>query len=647
MELSVIIVNYNVKYFLKQCLSSVFGSERSLADGRTLELDVWVVDNDSVDGSMEMVRKDFPQVHIIENHENVGFAKANNQALAQVRGRRAEVGNDSFIPHTSDLILLLNPDTVVERDTFVRCVDFFAAHPDCGGLTVKMVDGDGNFLKESKRGFPSPEASFYKISGLIRLFPHSKRFAAYYMGHLPENEVNEIEIMPGAFLMLRQEVYKQIGGLDESYFMYGEDIDYSWRIHLAGWKNYYLPETHIIHYKGESTKKGSMNYVYTFYNAMSIFVKRYFSGGNAKLFNALLHSAIWIRATISWLKRIGERLAVPLLDFLVAYGGFVLLKQLWAAQWAKNIDYYPAEYTLVVIPLYILIQMCSSWLGGGYDKPVRPMRIVKGMGVGLLLLLSFYSLLDEGQRYSRMLLVTGAAWTLISTLLIRLALNALQIKGYALRARRRGNVLVIGSETETARVKEIYHTMGFPVGNIVTDNPQQVGRLQDLIRVERVEEVVFCGADIELKEIISLMATLKTTGVEYRIAPADGDFVIGSDSILSREGLFLDELTTISTDSCRRKKRLLDVGFAVLFLALSPVLFWFQQGKKGYYAHCLQVLCGSNSWVGYRGKKGIFSPADIADNTSPEMQERLMLRYMRHYKTSTDAAILLRNWNRI
>ena len=177
MNLSVVIVNYNVKYFLKQCLESVYGSERVLKDGSTVELDVWVVDNDSVDGSVEMVRKDFPQVHVIENHENVGFAKANNMALACAAGQ---------------CLLLLNPDTVVEKDTLVRCADFMLAHPECGGLTVKMVDGDGNFLKESKRGFPSPQASFYKISGLIRLFPHSRRFAAYYMGHLPEDETNEI-----------------------------------------------------------------------------------------------------------------------------------------------------------------------------------------------------------------------------------------------------------------------------------------------------------------------------------------------------------------------------------------------------------------------------------------------------------------------
>ena len=632
MRLSVVIVNYNVKYFLKQCLSSVFGSQRVLADGEPLELEVWVVDNDSVDGSVEMVRANFPEVHVIENHENVGFARANNQALTQATGQ---------------CLLLLNPDTVVEGDTFVKCADFMRQHADCGGLCVKMIDGNGQYLKESKRGFPSPETSFYKITGLTRLFPRSRRLAAYYMGHLPEGEVNEIEIMPGAFLMFRREVYEKIGGLDESYFMYGEDIDFSWRIRLAGWKNFYFPETHIIHYKGESTKKGSMNYVFTFYNAMSIFVKKYFTGRNARLFNALLQSAIWMRATLSWIKRIVGKLAVPALDFLAAYGGFVLLKLMWATFRAENVNYYPAEYTTVVIPLYILILLSASWLSGGYDKPVRPARIVRGMGVGLVLLLAFYSLLDEGQRYSRMLLVLGSLWTLTSTMLIRLLLSTLDVKGYALRARKRGKTLIVGRNGEAERVRSLYASLGIPEGNLLLQDVNDAHRLQEIIRIEHVEEVVFCGADIELQRIISLMAGLKTTGVDYKIAPAEGDYIIGSNSILSKDDLFADELLTISTDTCRRTKRIFDLTTALLLLLLSPILFWLQRRNGLYFKHCLSVLTGKSSWVGYTGHTGVFAPSDLAPGASAEFQNRLMIRYMRRYKTATDAAILLRNWNRI
>jgi GT2 family glycosyltransferase len=632
MILSIVIVNYNVKYFLKQCLASVYGSNLTLSDGSTLELDVWVVDNDSVDGSVEMVRHDYPQTKIIANKENIGFARANNQALTHCTGQ---------------CLLLLNPDTIVERDTFVRCVDFMADHPDCGGLAVKMVDGKGRFLKESKRGFPTPQASFFKISGLIHLLPRSRRVAAYYMGHLPTDETNEVEILPGAFLMFSREVYDKIGGLDESYFMYGEDIDFSWRIRLAGWKNYYLPETRIVHYKGESTKRGSMNYVYTFYNAMSIFVKRYFSGGGARLFSLLLHVAIWLRATAAWISRAARRLAVPLLDFGAAFGGWILLKHLWEIYKGVGSDYYPPEYTALVIPLYILILMCSSWLHGGYDRPVRLGRIASGMGLGVLLLLAFYSLLDESQRYSRMLLLLGSAWTLTSTLAIRLLLSLCKVKGYALHAHTRANTIIVGQPAETDRIATLYTTLGMPADHLVSTTDSDPHHLQDLIRIEHAEEVIFCGHDLELGSIIELMAQLRTTGVEYRIAPSESDFIIGSESILSPDDLYIADLDTISTDTCRRTKRTLDISTALVVIIVSPILFWFQRRKKDFYGHCFAVLAGSITWVGYTGHRGVFSPADLLPAASKELQERLMLRYMRHYRTTTDMTILLRNWNNL
>ena len=639
MLFSIVIVNYNVKYFLRQCLASVYGSERRLADGSELELDVWVVDNDSVDGSVDMVRQEFPQTHIIANRENVGFAKANNSALAQIREKASN-------PDISHFILLLNPDTVVEKDTFVKCAEFMLSHADCGGLCVKMVDGEGRFLKESKRGFPTPEASFYKISGLIHLFPHNRRIAAYYMGHLPEDETNEIEIMPGAFLMFRSEVYEKIGGLDESYFMYGEDIDFSWRIRLAGWKNYYLPTTHIIHYKGESTKKGSMNYVYTFYNAMSIFVRRYFSGGGARMFNLLLQLAIWLRAVAAGAGRVLRSVAVPAVDFAAAYGGFVLIKQLWATYWADNIDYYPSEYTAWVIPAYILILMLCSWLQGGYDRPVRLWRIVRGMAVGVVLLLAFYSLLDESQRYSRMLLLAGSLWTLLSTIAIRLLLSAVGAKGFALRARKRGGTLIVGSDKETARVAELYRSLQAEV-SVTSTSDMEVHHLRDIIRINHIEDVVFCGRDIDMQRIISLMTSLRTTGVQYRIAPTEGDYIIGTGGILSADELYIADLDTVGTATNRRHKRLLDIGVALLLIVFSPVLFWFQKRKKSYFSDCMRVLVGNRTWVGYTGCKGVFSPSDITDNLPHDTADRFMLRYMRHYRPATDMAIILHNWNRL
>jgi GT2 family glycosyltransferase len=224
-----------------------------------------------------MVQTKFPQIHLIANKDNVGFSRANNQALAISDAR---------------YLLLLNPDTVVEEDTFSKVVSFMDEHPDAGGLGVRMVDGKGRFLPESKRGLPTPQVAFFKIFGLAKLFPKSKRFGRYHLGYLSEFDTNEVDVLSGAFMLMRKETLDKVGFLDETFFMYGEDIDLSYRIQLGGYKNYYFPETKIIHYKGESTKKSSVNYVFVFYKAMVIFAKKHFSQNNAKLFSMAIHLAI-------------------------------------------------------------------------------------------------------------------------------------------------------------------------------------------------------------------------------------------------------------------------------------------------------------------------------------------------------------------
>jgi GT2 family glycosyltransferase len=275
LKLSVIIVNYNVKHFLEQALHSVRKASQHIP------VEVFVVDNHSADGSGEMVRRKFPEVILIENKENFGFSKANNQAMRLAKG---------------EYFLLLNPDTVVQEDTFEKVVAFMDATQDAGGVGVKMIDGKGHFLPESKRSLPTPEVAFYKMFGLSALFPKSKRFGKYHLGFLDKDQTHEVEVLSGAFMMMRKSVLDQTGLLDEDYFMYGEDIDLSYRIIQAGFKNYYFPDTAIIHYKGESTKRTSINYVFVFYRAMVIFAQKHYSARHAKLFSLLIHVAIYIRA---------------------------------------------------------------------------------------------------------------------------------------------------------------------------------------------------------------------------------------------------------------------------------------------------------------------------------------------------------------
>jgi len=308
MKLTVVIVNYNVEHFLEQCLLSVTKAIQSI------EAEVIIVDNNSSDNSLSMIKQKFPQFHLIANRENVGFSKANNQALKIAKG---------------EYVLLLNPDTIVEEDAFVKCVHFFETTSDAGALGVKMINGKGEFLPESKRGLPLPSVAFYKIFGLSKFFPQSKKFGSYHLTYLSNDEIHSVDVLSGAFMMIRKKVLDDIGFLDEDYFMYGEDIDLSYRITEHGYNNYYFPDVKIIHYKGESTKKGSLNYVYVFYRAMKIFAEKHFSQQHRFLFSLLINVAIYFRAFLSMLKRVILTLLVPIIDFSLFLFGLFAIAIYW------------------------------------------------------------------------------------------------------------------------------------------------------------------------------------------------------------------------------------------------------------------------------------------------------------------------------
>jgi GT2 family glycosyltransferase len=256
MQLSIIIVNYNVKYFLEHCLLSVIKACKNI------EAEILVVDNNSTDGSKEYLSPKFSSVQFFWNNENLGFGKANNEALKNAKGA---------------YILFLNPDTIVGENCFINCINFFKSKNDCAAIGVRMIDGSGNFLKESKRCLPTATAGFYKMTGLSSLFPSSNIFAKYYAGHLPEKENNTVDVLAGAFMMLSKKAIEITNGFDESFFMYGEDIDLSYRITKAGLQNYYLGENTIIHFKGESTQKKSASYIKHFYGAIKLFVDKHYS----------------------------------------------------------------------------------------------------------------------------------------------------------------------------------------------------------------------------------------------------------------------------------------------------------------------------------------------------------------------------------
>ncbi len=645
MELSVIIINYNVKHFLEQCLHSVLKASKMASS------EIFVVDNSSVDGSNQLVKEKFPQVHLIENKENVGFSKANNQAIRLAKGK---------------YILLLNPDTVVEEDTFAKIIRFMEEHPDAGGLGVKMIDGKGNFLPESKRGLPTPWVAFCKMFGLSKLFPKSKKFGKYHLSYLGENEIHEVEVLAGAFMLMRKETLNKVGLLDETFFMYGEDIDLSYRITQGGYKNYYFPETTIIHYKGESTKKGSLNYVKVFYKAMIIFAQKHFSGGKANAFSLLLNLAIWFRALLSVLHRIIDRIFLPSLDAIFIFTGFLLITPLW-----ENLryepGYYPPDFLQWVVPVYILFWLAAIFSSGGYKKPVNLLHVARGILWGTIAILLTYSLVDEEYRFSRALILLGSVWAIILLPVYRLIFHKMKWKAFGLDIKRSKKIAIAGHPAEAARVREILQQTRIKsefTGFISIDDSdrgeQYIGslnQLNEIVRINRIDEIIFCAENISSAEIIRAMLELTSLDIDFKIAPPESISIIGSNSIHTAGDLYVVHINAISKPANRRRKRLFDFSTALTFLMLSPFLAWLFNKKGRFLKNAWQVLIGKKSWVGYAQstenhpelpaiKTGILSPADMFDNSSsePKRNHRLNVLYARNYSVLTDAEILLKGW---
>ena len=649
MKISIIIVNYNVKYFLEQCLQSVHKAIEHM------DAEVFVVDNNSVDRSVEMVAEKFPWVNLIANKENTGFSVANNQAMRIAKGA---------------YFLLLNPDTIVEQDTFEKSVAFMDANPIAGGLGVKMVDGKGKFLPESKRSLPTPAVAFYKIFGLSKIFPKSKRFGAYHLGHLPENETNEADILAGAYMLMRKEALDKVGLLDETFFMYGEDIDLSYRLILGGYKNYYFPETRIIHYKGESTKKGSLNYVFMFYKAMIIFAQKHFSTKNAWLFSSLINTAIYLRALASISARFVKTIALPIFDVSLIYVGMIYLKNYWEAN-HRYIEggAYPDIYWQVVIPAYILIWLAIDKLSGVYDKPFKLSKLVRGTIYGLITLLAIYSLLPEELRFSRALILMGGIWSGIALTLSRSLFKLFKLKSFQWGETIQKRFLIIGSEEECIRVfnllKQTDIQTGF-IGFIHIENKiekhdlylGQINQLEEAVGVYEIDELIFCSKDLSAQEIIAHMSVIDKHDLDFKIAPEESLYVIGSNSINTQGEHYAFELSSINKQENIRNKRFFDITSSLVLLAFSPILILLNKNFLNVLKNILLVLMGVKSWVSYHeiGKKdalpkikeGVLNPVShLKSKLTERTIFKLNMLYAKEYQVKNDFDILLKNLNRI
>jgi O-antigen biosynthesis protein len=543
MDLSVIIVNYNVRFFLEQCLHSV----RRAAENT--ECEIFVVDNNSADGSCSMVSSQFPEVKLIRNLKNAGFSAANNQAIRQARG---------------NFILLLNPDTVVEEDTFTRCLAFMKEHPDAGALGVKMINGNGKLLPESKRAIPTPGTAFFKMSGLSVLFPKSQMINRYYLGHLDSSVACEAEILSGAFMFIRKQTLDNTGLLDESFFMYGEDIDLSYRILKAGYKNFYFPDVKIIHYKGESTRKGDINYIVLFYKAMIIFMNKHFSERGYKSLFFIISTAVYFSGLIALMRNILRRVFLPIADALLLTGCLNLIVQLWEHHKYNGSYHYPQVFHFSTIVIFVLVTCFSVFFSGGYNIPSRLEKTIKGTVFASVLILVSYSILPLEFRFSRAVILIGIFSSIFVISSFRFLLSLFGsgfVKNPLSRARR---IIIVGDIEGSNNVKSILNysrVFSIIIGRVSIrqddlgpDVLGNIDQIKEVIRINRVNEIIFSTREMTSSQIINSMYILADYNLTIKIAPPGENIIIGSRSVNLMKDIFSVEGSVTGNNSLKNSK---------------------------------------------------------------------------------------------
>jgi GT2 family glycosyltransferase len=601
MRLSIIIVNYNVKYFLEQCIRSIDAAECAhLAE-------VIVVDNNSKDGSVEMLRTRFPKVKLIVNDHNPGFSIANNQGLAIAQG---------------EYILFLNPDTLVGEDTLKRCLYFMDQHPDAGALGVKLLDGAGQFLPESKRGLPVPFVAMCKALGLHHFFPKSATFNRYYLGHISEDSTAQIDVLCGAFMWMRKSVLDQIGGFDETFFMYGEDIDLSYRVLLAGYKVYYYPEVSIIHYKGESTKKSSLNYVKHFHQAMLIFANKHFKGYNYVV-RSLLSLGVILGALVAVWRNVLNRVGFIMVDAALLVLIILIFKQFWAVFYYNDPDYYTSTFYFFNLPVYLSIWLGTMYFTGVYDKPYKLGRLFRSMFIGLLLNGVVYGLLDNDYRPSRMIMLVAFLGGTLAIIISRNLIYYITHKKWLIGNAPIKRVGLVGTGNLAHFVTQITSDMGLNIQVVGFIGKEEIGDLawlgesKDLpaiVETHYLDELIFSLQDYSTSDVMRWMHEIGPE-VHYKMLANTSGGIVGSKSKNSVGESYTYEIRyNLNQPEYKRIKRTFDIMLVLFCLILLPIWIILVSNRRRKVRDIIGILKGRLTWVGY-------VPEGLPDMSLPYVRE--------------------------
>jgi O-antigen biosynthesis protein len=523
-DISIVIVNYNVKEYLTNLLHSIRKSTGSLS------LEIFVVDNKSTDGSAEYLKPRFPEVLFIENQDNLGFGRANNQAIRRASGK---------------YILLINPDTLIREDTLQVMFDHMESNPNTGAAGCKLLNPDGSFAPESKRSVPTPLSALWKVLGLTYLFPKNRKFSDYYLGWMDENAIGQVPVLSGSFMFFRADVLNKLDGFDERFFMYGEDIDLSYRTTQAGYTIDYVPLTSIIHYKGESTKKENLDYVILFNKAMYQFFEKHYSYAYTFFFKLIIKLGIVLRASTSYLVSVVKRSYKPVTDLLIlnvlVFIFFLIRYQIPAGQIVN--DYHPSFLfvNLLLSVLFIALGRYYELYGLNKNSVMAAVKAVVISFAGVVFITFFL----RDFAFSRWILLFGAF-----TGAMLLGLTRFYAKHYSKSASgtlKPQRILIVGVSSKTidlitqirSKVEWNYEIVGIIVQkdeswNDDIENIKVIGRTEhvpDLVRFHKIDHLIFLGNSVSSYEILNIMTQIPQEGVQFKIVPESMDFIIGKSNV--------------------------------------------------------------------------------------------------------------------
>ena len=649
MDLSIIIVNYNVKEFLLNLLESIHNAVKDL------NVEIIVVDNNSHDGSISSVNQKFPEVITISNKENVGFGKANNQGLEISKGK---------------YILLINPDTLVREDTLIKTIDFLKNNEDAGLVGCKVLNPDGTIQLACRRSFPGPWVSFTKVTGLSTIFPKSKLFARYNLTYKDENESYEVDAVSGSFMMLSRKTYEKTGGFDTDFFMYGEDLDLCYRVQKEGMKVYYFSNTEIIHYKGESTKRSTIDETKIFYKAMHQFVRKHFS--SSIFIEAILQFGIILRKILAFANVNKYIIIGLLLDFLLYSFALQAAEKFYTStKWIG----FPEIYKPWVYIVPSVFQIIISAVFGAYRKnSLSVLRSFISLVIGLVIITSSTFFLKQF-AFSRAVVLINYGLSAFFFLLWRMVLKFSFLKS-SISQDTYSNAVIVGTDDKaiqlenklTKNLSSPYKIKGF-IGKEISDIGKQIdqkeiigslGNLKKVIAEHSVSNVIFSSEPVEFDKIFSVIAECQGENVNFLVSGNELDYMVGKSNISHIEDVPLLKVDyNISRFSHKTIKRLFDIFVSVIpivlvypfFIVVSKVL-----KLEGEFTNMVKnlpnIFLGKKSFVGpqfiddnselYFGRPGLTGLWYVENITKNDLNEnkRLDLFYAKNQNIWLDLEIL-------